>query len=90
MTTIQHDQARHRFTATVDGHDAGLDYQLDDGCMVITHTGVPQPVEGRGIASDLVQAAFEHARDQRLSVRPQCAYAAGWVERHPEFNQQLA
>ena len=87
--TVQHDAANQRFTTTVDGHAAELAYQLTDGRMVITHTGVPSAIEGRGVASDLVRAAFEQAREQHWSVRPACAYAAAWAERHPEFNQQL-
>lgn len=87
--TVHHDPAAHRFTMTEDGHEAGLDYQLQEGWMVITRTGVPQPIEGRGIASKLTRAAFEHAREQGWNVRPACAYAAAWAERHPEYNQLL-
>lgn len=89
MTTVHHDPAAHCFTATVDGHEAELDYQLQDRWMVITHTGVPQAIEGRGIASQLTRAAFEHARAQGWNVRPACAYAAAWAQRHPEYSQLL-
>ncbi|MFC3551744.1 GNAT family N-acetyltransferase [Lysobacter cavernae] len=91
MTThaIQHDPAAEVFTTTVDGVEARLDYHLADGWMVITHTGVPDAIGGRGIAGELVRAAFEHARAQGWNVRPACSYAAAWVERHPEYNQLL-
>lgn len=87
--TVRHDPSAHRFSTTVDGHEAELDYRLEDGWMVITHTGVPLSIEGRGIASQMTRAAFEHAREQGWNVRPACAYAAAWAERHPEFNQLL-
>jgi len=87
--TVHHDPAAHRFTTTVDGHEAGLDYQLQDGWMVITHTGVPPVIEGRGVASQLTRAAFEHARGQGWKVRPTCSYAAAWAKRHQEYQQQL-
>ena len=51
MSTISHDQVSHRFTAEVEGHRAELDYTLNDGVMVITHTRVPQAIGGRGIAA---------------------------------------
>lgn len=73
------------FVADVDGHRSVLDYSLSHGRMVITHTGVPAALRGRGIAGQLVQAAFEHARAAGLKVEPRCAYAEAWVERHPEF-----
>ncbi len=86
---ITHDSAASEFNAIVDGHHARLDYYLDGNHLVITHTGVPDPISGRGIAGELVQAAFEYAREKGLHVRPECSYAAAWAERHPEFNQQL-
>ena len=80
---VQHHPARHRFEFIEDGHTCVLDYRLDDGVMTITHTGVPDAVGGRGIAADLVAAAFDAARREGWKVRPACTYAAAWVERHP-------
>ena len=64
-------------------------YHLEGKGMVITHTGVPDAIGGRGIAGELVRAAFEYAKSQGWHVRPACSYAAAWVERHPEYNQLL-
>jgi hypothetical protein len=85
MTDIIHDEARSRFRLTVDGHDCVIDYQLDGGVMTILHTGVPDAVGGRGIASDLTRAAFDTARQRGWRVRPVCSYAAAWLRRHPEY-----
>lgn len=82
---IRHDPAARRFETVVDGQHCELDYRLGDQVMTITHTGVPVPVEGRGIASALTQAAMEVARSQGWRVVPACAYAAAWLRRHPEF-----
>lgn len=87
--TIQHDPATGVFTATVDGEVAVLEYRREGRQMIIVHTGVPDAIGGRGIAGELVRAAFEFARSQGWHVRPKCSYAAGWVERHPEYNQLL-
>ncbi len=73
------------FHSLVDGHRAVLDYRLDGDRMRITHTGVPAQLRGRGIAGELVRAAFDHARAQGLRVVPQCEYAAAWLERHPAY-----
>lgn len=78
-----------RFITTVDGVQAHLDYQREDGRMTITHTIVPDAIGGRGIAGQLTRAAFEYARSQGWKVRPACSYAAGWTERHPEFTDVL-
>lgn len=85
MTDIQHDTAARRFVASIDDHQAELEYELDGRSMVITHTRVPDAISGRGIAGELARAAFEHARERSLEVVPQCAYVAAWVQRHPEY-----
>lgn len=82
---VRHDPDAQRFYTVVDGQEAEVNYELEDGAMAITHTGVPAAIGGRGIAGDLNRAAFEHARREGLQVRPLCAYAAAWVQRHPEF-----
>jgi hypothetical protein len=79
---IDHQPDRHRFATTVDGHEAELDYVREGDVLVITHTGVPAAIGGRGIAGALVQAAVDFARRNGLRVRPACSYAASWMERH--------
>lgn len=81
----RHDAAAHRFTITVDGIDGMLEYRNDGAVMDITHTVVPSEIGGRGIAGQLVKAAFEHARDQEWKVRTTCSYAATWAKRHPDY-----
>ena len=87
---IRHDLAAHRFETQVDGAECELDYTLTATVMTITHTGVPAEVGGRGIASALVQAAFETARSEGWKVVPACSYAAVWIGRHPEYRALCA
>lgn len=87
--TIQHDPASGVFSTTVDGELAVLEYRREGDWMTILHTGVPDAIGGRGIAGELVRAAFEFAKAQGWNVRPKCAYAAAWAERHPEYSQLL-
>jgi hypothetical protein len=79
---IEHQPDRQRFAINVDDHEAELDYERDGDVLVITHTGVPAAIGGRGIAGLLVQAAVDFARANGLRVRPACSYAASWMERH--------
>lgn len=91
---IQHDDTAHRFNTTVDGASCVLVYSLrgqdGDTVMVIDHTGVPEAVGGRGIASALVGAAFALARSRGWKVDPACSYSAVWAERHPDVADLLA
>ena len=81
---IHHDATASRFEATVDGHLCVCQYRVFGQTMMLTHTGVPQVLRGRGIAGLLVQAAIDHARAKQLKVRPDCSYAEVYMQRHPE------
>ena len=83
-TEIQHDGARHRFTTTVDGHEAYVEYERQGDVMTITHTIVPSAIGGRGIGGDLVRHAMDHARADGLRVEPACSYADAWLRKHPD------
>lgn len=83
--TIVRDDASGRFETVVDGVLCVLDYDLRDGVMTITHTGVPAAVGGRGIAAALTRTAFDTARREGWRVVPACSYAAAWLARHPQY-----
>lgn len=84
-STIRHDARAQRFATTVDGVEGHVDYTLDGDALTITHTRVPDAIGGRGIAGELVRAAYEHAHAHELKVVPQCSYAAEWLRRNPQF-----
>ncbi len=83
--TIIHAPERCRFETVVEGRTAYVEYQRTCNDLSIIHTIVPQPIEGRGIASALVKAAFDYAREEGLTPRAVCSYAAVWLGRHPEY-----
>lgn len=88
MNVINHDSTAHRFSTLIDGKTAVLDYDLTDSVMIITHTGVPEAISGRGVAADLMRAAVNAAHSAGWKVDPQCSYAAAYLRRHPEGDRQ--
>jgi predicted GNAT family acetyltransferase len=88
MIAVEHDQAAHRFTTTVDGHRGVLDYTLADGVMTIVHTGVPAQIGGRGVAAELMKAALKAARVAGWKVDPACSYAAAYMRRHLDGDEK--
>lgn len=74
-----------RFQLEQAGELAVLDYQLRDGQLHITHTVVPVALRDQGLAATLTRAALEYAQAEGLKVVPACAYAAGFLHRHPEY-----
>jgi uncharacterized protein (DUF924 family)/predicted GNAT family acetyltransferase len=81
---IRHRPAEGRFETTVDGARGVIEYRLEDGAMLLTHTEVAPELRGRGIAGQLVEAALDHARTEKLAVRPLCAYARRYLQRRDE------
>ena len=63
---IEHQPAKQRFEAALDGHHGRIEYHVDSGVMTIEHTEVDRVLEGRGVAAALVRAALEHARREGL------------------------
>jgi predicted GNAT family acetyltransferase len=57
--------------------------------MHIVHTEVPSALEGRGIAAQILKAAFAHAEAHGLAVEPQCGYVRAYMRRHPETHRFL-
>jgi len=86
---VRHNTAASRFEATVDGQLCVANYHLVDGVMRIVHTGVPSALGGRGIAAELVRAAFAHAAATGLEVEPWCSYVRAYMKRHPETQALL-
>ena len=87
---VHHEPGEQRFVVTIDGVTAELAYERRADVIRITHTGVPPSIGGRGVAAELMRAALEYARSERLQVDPVCSYAATYFRRHPEFTDVLA
>jgi len=83
LVDVDHDRNAQRFSVSVDGHEGVLDYELDGDVMTITHTGVPAPIGGRGVAGELMRAALEAAYAAGWRIVPRCSYAAAYLRRHP-------
>jgi predicted GNAT family acetyltransferase len=84
MSTISHDQNGKKFTIEIDGHLAELDYTVAGEVMTITHTRVPQPIGGRGVAAELMRAALKVAAERGWSINPACSYAAAYMRKHAQ------
>lgn len=87
---IRHNEQQSRFEALVDGHVAFTAYDLEPGQITFTHTVVPGELGGRGIGNQLAQSALDHARKNNLSVVPACSFVAGYVRKHPEYEDLLS
>ena len=76
----------NKFEIEEAGQIAFLEFETDaSGWMTIWHTEVPLALRGRGIATELARAVFEHARTNHLRVDVICPSALHFLSQHPEY-----
>lgn len=79
---VVHDEAAHRFRATVDGQDVVLDYVPGaDGSVDFHHTFTPPALRGRGLAAEVVEAGLAWAESHGKTVHASCWYVREYLER---------
>jgi uncharacterized protein len=83
MLRIHHDSVAHRLSTELQGQTAHLDYELEGTVMCVTHTQVPPPIGGRGVAAELMRSALELAAANGWTVTAACSYAVAYMTRHP-------
>ena len=88
--TVHDNAARKRFELEADGHTAYLYYRLEPGVITLVHTEVPPELGGRGVGSALVRGVLEAIRARGLKLVPKCPFVAGYMGKHPEFNDLVA
>ncbi|CAL9618001.1 hypothetical protein SUDANB121_05799 [Nocardiopsis dassonvillei] len=81
-----------RYEARVDGGTgvAGVaEYIRTAELVAFVHTEVSPEYEGRGVGSALARTALDGARAADLRVLATCPFFAGWIARHPEYQDLL-
>jgi predicted GNAT family acetyltransferase len=77
-----------RYVAEVAGseHTGHLDWiARGEDVRVATHTLVPPPIGGRGVAARLVEAMVADARAQGFRIEPRCSYVDVMFRRHKDW-----
>lgn len=87
---IHDNPARRRIEAHIDGRTSFIDYRILDDQIIYYHTEVPIELEGRGIGGKMARFALDLARTHGLKVVPRCSFVAGYLKRHPEYQDLVA
>lgn len=83
---VADEPAESAYVVYVDGTAAGrAEYLMRDGRKVFVHTEVETGHSGLGLASQLVRYALEDVRRDGTLLVPICPFVAGFIRRHPEF-----
>ncbi len=79
---INHDTDKKRFLINVEGYTGYVEYKITNTTMELRHTFVPEELQGRGIAAELVTAALEFALENGLNVKPVCSYVKTFLQKN--------
>ena len=79
-----------RLVAVKDSTEAELVYRVEDGRLVVVHTGVPEQLEGHGLGARLVRSALDKAEREQRTLVPLCPFARRWLREHPDDARRVA
>jgi predicted GNAT family acetyltransferase len=87
---LTNNEAEHNFEMIVDGKRSFIDYMRKGDKIYLIHTEVPQELEGKGVAPEMVEKALQYIEDQHLKLVPLCAYVQHYLKRNPDWNRIVA
>jgi predicted GNAT family acetyltransferase len=87
---VNNNEEENRFELIVDDHTAVIEYFIVRDSIVFTHTGVPTPLEGQGVASKMAKTTLEYAKAEGLWVIPKCPFVRSYIKRHSEYMSLVA
>jgi len=77
----------HRFEMNVDGHTAIIEYKEYPGKIALIHTEVPPVLEGKGVATAIIEKTLNYIEKNNLKLIPLCPMVVGYIKRHPEWKR---
>lgn len=85
--TPRPDPDNDRYVIEQDGTVVGFtEYHLRGGNhYFFYHTEIDDSYAGQGVGSKLARFALDDVRNQGGLVVPLCPFIAGWIEKHPEY-----
>lgn len=83
---IKHEKEDQQFTIKLGEDDAELAYTLpSEGVICFTHTYVPEPDRGSGLAVKMIEKGLEYAREHNYKVKATCPAVVKYLKSHPEY-----
>ena len=89
MYSLIDNKTAQQYEFHIDGEIAKVEYKKKENKIYLIHTEVPKPLGGRGIASQLVKHVLEDIQEKGWYLVVYCPYVKSYLQRHPEWNDQL-
>lgn len=83
-SAVEDSAEKSRFELAVENQIAFAAYSRRGDVLLMTHTEVPDALQGRGVASALIGGALIIVRERGERIVPLCQFVAAYMERHPD------
>jgi uncharacterized protein len=87
---IRDNPVRSRFEMDAGNDVAFVNYRLAPGVITLSHTEVPEELEGQGNGSKIVRGVLDIVRARGLKVVPACGFVAAFIRKNPDYRNLLA
>lgn len=75
-----------RYELHTEGSVAIAEYIINkQGVVYLTHTEVPEALEGRGVGSRLIEHSLADIKENYEGVFPLCPFVKGYIQKNPEW-----
>ena len=64
-------------------------YRHDGDVLDLVHTEIEPGHEGEGLGGRLARGVLEDLRARGVPARPSCPFIRDWVDKHPEFGENV-
>jgi uncharacterized protein len=88
LELIKNEKAE-QFEMAVDGHTAFIVYKEDHFIITLLHTEVPPELEGRGVATAIIEKTLNYIEKNHLRLIPLCPFIITYIKRHPQWKMVL-
>jgi predicted GNAT family acetyltransferase len=79
----------HQFEMEVDGQTAIIAYEETHFKITLLHTEVPPQLEGKGVATAIIEKTLEYIEKNHYRLIPLCPMVVAYIKRHPEWKMIL-
>jgi predicted GNAT family acetyltransferase len=86
---IRDNPDRSRFEMDAGNDIAVVNYRLTPGVITLSHTEVPEELEGQGLGSTIVRGVLDVVRMRGLKVVPACGFVAAFIRKNPDYRDLL-
>ena len=89
-SALIHNVSQSQFEMHIDDQIAFVEYYLDGNKIHLTHTEVPESLQGKGIGSQLIEQTLQYIKKNHLVLIPLCSFVANYVNNNSQWHNILS